>query len=216
MELALDEVNAAGGVLGRKLEIVVARRQRHAGRRGARRRGAGVARKGRDADGDVRVERRPRRRRLRQAAQDAVPRGRAADRQDRLGERQQVHVPPARVDVHADGDARARGGQARQEALGDRLSELRVRPVGHGGVQEADERPAERRPRVHRDRGAARQDRRGSGRAGAARRAARRDLLVAVRRRPRALRARRPAARPVQGPARCSTCWAASPSTSIR
>ena len=28
MELAVDEVNAAGGVLGRPLEIVVARRQR--------------------------------------------------------------------------------------------------------------------------------------------------------------------------------------------
>ena len=34
------------------------------------------------------------------------------------------------VDLHADGDAGARGGEARQEALGDRLSELRVRPVG--------------------------------------------------------------------------------------
>ena len=28
MELAVDEINAAGGVLGRQLEVVVARRQR--------------------------------------------------------------------------------------------------------------------------------------------------------------------------------------------
>ena len=34
-------------------------------------------------------------------------------------------------------DSRRR--QAQEEALGDRLSQLRVRPVGHGGVQEADE-----------------------------------------------------------------------------
>ena len=178
----------------------VPRRQRNARRRGARGRGAHVAREGRDADGHVPVQRRPRGRRLREAAQGAVPRGRAADGQDRLGERQQVHVPAARVHVHADGDARARGRQARQEALGDRLSQLRVRPVGHGGVQEADERAAERRPRVHRAGGAARQDRPGSGRAGAARRAARRDLLVALRPGPRALRARGPAARTLQGP----------------
>ena len=92
----VDEINAAGGVLGRPLELVVARRQRQSRRRGARRRGAALARKGRPADGDVLVGRRPRRRRPREAAQGAVPRLRAADRQDRLGERQQVHVPAAR------------------------------------------------------------------------------------------------------------------------
>ena len=88
MELALDEVNAAGGVLGRPLEI--------------------VSRDDNGSPGDaVRVAEElisrekvallmgtfpsnvgPRRRRPRQAAQGAVPRRRAADRQDRLGERQ--------------------------------------------------------------------------------------------------------------------------------
>ncbi len=47
MELAVAEINAAGGVLGRPLEIDLARRQRQSRRRGARRRGAPVARKGR-------------------------------------------------------------------------------------------------------------------------------------------------------------------------
>ena len=43
-ELAVEEVNAAGGVLGKKLAGDLARRQRQPGRRGARRRGAGLAR----------------------------------------------------------------------------------------------------------------------------------------------------------------------------
>ena len=57
-----------------------------------------------------------------------------------------------------------------------------------------------RRPRVRRDRGPARQDRRRPGHAGDRRREARCDLFVAVRPRPRALRARGRAARRVQGP----------------
>ena len=67
--------------------------------------------------------------------------------------------PPARLDVHADGDARARSREARQEALGDRVSQLRIRAIGHRRVQEADDRAAKRRPRVRRAGGAARQDR---------------------------------------------------------
>ena len=89
--------------------------------------------------------------------------------------------------------------EGRQEALGDRLSELRVRPGGDGGVQAADAGAAGRGPRIRRAGGAARQDRARRRRAGAARCAARRDLLVAVRSRPRALRPRRPVARTVQG-----------------
>ena len=96
----------------------VARRQRQPRRCGARGRGTSHARKGRHADGDIRVQRRARRGRSREAAQGALPRRRAAHRQDRLGERQPVHVPAARVDLHADGDARARGGEARRRSAG--------------------------------------------------------------------------------------------------
>ena len=46
-ELALEEINAAGGVLGRKLEIVSRDDGGTSGRRGARRRGAALAREGR-------------------------------------------------------------------------------------------------------------------------------------------------------------------------
>ena len=126
------------------------RRHRQPRRRGPRRRGAHLPRKGRAADGHVRVQRRPRRGRRREAAQGAVSRVGTPDRQDRLGKRQPVHVPAARVDVHADGDAGARGGEARQAALGDRLPELRVRAIGNGGVQAADDRAAGRRHRVRR------------------------------------------------------------------
>ena len=178
----------------------VARRQRQPRRCGARGRGTAVPRKGRHADGDVRVERRTRGGGPRQAAQGAVPGRGAADRQDRLGQRQPLHVPAARVDVHADGDARAGGGEAREEALGDHLPQLRIRAIGDRRVQEADDRAAGGRHRIRRAGCAARQDRPGPGRAGAARREARCDLLVAVRGRPRTLRPRRRAARPVQGP----------------
>ena len=40
MDLAVEEINAAGGVLGRPLEDRLARRQRQPGRCGPRRRGA--------------------------------------------------------------------------------------------------------------------------------------------------------------------------------
>ncbi len=162
-----------------------ARRQREPRRRGSRGRGADLARERRGARGRVPVEHRPRARRLREAEEVLLSRRRAADRQDHLGRRQQVHVPPASRHVHAGRDARARGRQAAQEALGARVSELRVRPVGDRRVQGAAEGRAARR-RVRRRAGAAaRQARRRQRRAGARRREARRDLQRAVRRRPR-------------------------------
>ena len=192
------------------------RRQRQSRRRGARRRGAAEPRAGGVPDRHLPVERRPRRRRLRQAAQGAVHRRRAADRQDRLGCRQRLHLPPAHLDLHADGDAHSRRRQAQEEALGDRLSQLRVRPVGDGGVQEAPQGEAARR-RVRRRAGAAaRQDRCRRGGAGAGRRQARRDLLLAVRRRPRQVRARGPDSAACSRAWKCSTCWPASRNISIR
>jgi branched-chain amino acid transport system substrate-binding protein len=148
MDLAVAEINAAGGVLGRPIEIVSRDDNGNPGDACASR-GAALARESGVADGNVRVERRPRGRRSRQAAESAVPRRRAAHRQDRLGVGQQVHVPAAGLDVHADGDARAGSGQSGEEALGDRVPELRVRPVRDGGVQAADDRAAVGRRRVH-------------------------------------------------------------------
>jgi branched-chain amino acid transport system substrate-binding protein len=55
------------------------------------------------------------RHRLRQAAQSAVPGGRAADRQDHLAERQSLHLPPAPLDLHAGGDAGARGAKLKKK-----------------------------------------------------------------------------------------------------
>ncbi len=146
IELAVEEVNAAGGVLGRKIEVVSRDDNGNPGdavrvaEELLSREGAVVP------DRHLPVERRPRRRRLRQAAQGAVHRRRAADRQDRLGLGQRLHVPPAHLDLHADGDAHPRRRQAEQEALGDRLSELRVRPVGDGRLQEAPQK--EKQPDV--------------------------------------------------------------------
>ena len=130
MELAVEEINAAGGVNGKKLAADHARRQRQPGRRGARGRGAGVAREGRRAGRHLPVEHRPGGDRLRQAEEVLLPRRRAAHRQDHLAERQPLHLPPAPRHLHAGRDAGARGGQAEEEALGGRLPQLRIRPVG--------------------------------------------------------------------------------------
>ena len=59
MELAVEEINAAGGVNGKKIELISARRQRQSRRRRARGRGAGVAREGRRADRHLPVQHRP-------------------------------------------------------------------------------------------------------------------------------------------------------------
>ena len=217
MELALAEVNAAGGVLGRPLEIVSRDDNGTPGDAVRVAEELTSREKVVDADRHISVERRPGRRRLRQAAQDSLSRRGAADRQDRLGKRQQVHVPAARVDVHADRDARARGGQAQQEALGNRVSQLRVWAIGHRGVQEADELFLQSGglefievavPLGKIDAGA--------GGAGAARRAAGRHLFVAVRRRTWPGSYARASCAASSTTVRCSTCWAANPNTWTR
>ena len=130
MELALEEINAAGGVNGRKLE---AGPRDDNGNPGDAVRAAEelVSREKVDVlAGTFLSNIGPGADRLRQAEEGVLPRRRAAHRQDRLAERQPLHLPPARLHVHAGRDAGARGGEAEEEALGDRLSELRVRPVG--------------------------------------------------------------------------------------
>ena len=216
MDLALAEVNAAGGVLGRPLEIVsrddngtpgdavrvaeeLVARERVVMLMGTFASNVGLA----VAD-------------FAQSAQGTVPRRGTPDRQDRLGERQSLHVPPARLHLHADSHAGTRSRKARQEALGDRVPQLRIRTIRHRGVQEADEFPAVGRPRVHRDRGAAGQDRCGPGRAGADRRRSpmRFSRRCSAPTLPASYARASCAACSRTGP--CSTCWAANPSISIR
>ena len=216
MELALEEIKRAGGVHGRKLELVS---RDDGGNPGdavrvaeeliARER---VAR----ADGHLRLQRRPGGREPRRAAQDPVRRLRAAHRQDRLGERQPLHLPAAAFDLHADRDADPGGGEAEEAALGDRLSELRVRAVGHRLIQEA---------------ACAGPARRGVRRRAGARRWARSTPARSCRRSPRQSPTRSSArcspptcrsscARATRAACSrtpwCSTCSPASPSTSIR
>lgn len=136
--LALDEINAAGGINGNKLEVI-----------------------SRDDNGNpgdtVRV------------AQELVAREQVkllfggylsntglalADyaKQRRIfflaaghsptrssGRTATSHVPSAAVDLHAGRDARARSREAQEEALGARVSELRVRPIRGGHLQASAE-----------------------------------------------------------------------------
>src|SRR5229473_2608147 len=176
----------------------VARRRRHARRCGAGRRGADFARAGGGADGHFRLQRRAGGGESCAAAQAGVPGGGAAHRQDRVGKRQPLHLPPAAFDLHAGRDAGPRSRQAEEKALGDRGSELRIRAVRRRFVQEAADPGAARR-RVRRRAGAAaRQDRRRRARAGAAGGQAGGGLQRLVCGGFAEVRARRQYARPVQ------------------
>ena len=79
----------------------LARRRRQSGRSGARRRRTGDARRRRHDRRHVPVQYRPRGHQFRRPEESVLPRRRAADRQDHLAERQQIHLPPARLDLHA-------------------------------------------------------------------------------------------------------------------
>ena len=95
MELAVEEINAAGGVLGKKLEVIS---RDDNGNPGDAVRVAEelVSREKVDVlIGHLPVQHRPGGDRLRQAEEGVLPRRRAAHRQDRLGERQPLHLPPA-------------------------------------------------------------------------------------------------------------------------
>ena len=59
MELAVEEINAAGGVNGKKIELITRDDNAQPRRRGARGRGAGLAREGRRAGRHLPVEHRP-------------------------------------------------------------------------------------------------------------------------------------------------------------
>ena len=108
MELAVDEINAAGGVNGQKIELIT---RDDNGNPGDAVRVAEelVSREKVDVlAGTFLSQHRPGDHRLRQAEEDLLPGRRAAHRQDRLAERQPLHLPPAAVDLHAGGDAGAR------------------------------------------------------------------------------------------------------------
>ena len=124
----------------------LARRPGQAGRGRQGRRAAALARQG-GADFRLAVlAYRPGAGLLGQAAQDALSRRRAAGRRAGLGQGQQLHLPPASLDLHAGGDARGRSGQAQgSQALGDDRAELRLRQGRRRGVQENPDQAASRR-----------------------------------------------------------------------
>ncbi len=215
-ELAVEEVNAAGGVLGRKIEVVSRDDNGNPGdavrvaEELLSREGASILIGTFPSNVGLAVAD------FAKQTQGAVHRRRAADRQDRVGRRQRLHLPPAHLDLHADGDADSRCGQAEEEALGHRLSQLRIRPVGDGGLQEADEGEAAGRRVRHRAGHAARQDRRRRRGPGAGRRQARRDLLLAVRSPTSPSSCAKASSAASSRASRCSISWPASPSISTR
>src|SRR2546429_522302 len=94
----------------------------------------------------------------------------------KIGELNSYKVFPAFLERPAARGAYSAGSQARQEARGDRVSELRVRPVGDRVVQKAAVASAARGGVRRRAGAGARQDRRRRGGPGARGRQARRHL----------------------------------------
>ena len=131
-ELAIEEINAKGGVLGRKLEVISRDDGANPGD-AVRVAEELVTREGVNIIAGTFLSH------IGLAVtefagkkQGVLPGRRAADRQDHLAERQPLHLPAARLDLHAGGDADAARRRGEEEALGAGLSELRVRPVGGG------------------------------------------------------------------------------------
>ncbi|MCK7496427.1 MAG: hypothetical protein MZW92_40105 [Comamonadaceae bacterium] len=110
-------------------------------------------------------------------------------------------------------DAGARGREARQEALGDRLPELRVRPGG-GRQRSSALMIARARPDVEfvrAGRAARARSTPGRGGAGADRRQARRDLLRRCSAPTWRASCARASCAACSRTARCSTCWRGEP-----
>ncbi len=80
-----------------------------------------------------------------------------------LSQGQSLHVPPAAGHLRAGGDARRRSGQTAGEEMGDDRAELRIWPVRRRRVQEAAVRQAARHSVGRRAMAAAGQDRRRRG-----------------------------------------------------
>ena len=96
-ELAVEEINAKGGVLGKKLEVISRDDGANPGD-AVRVAEELITREGvRAHRRHVPVQHRPRGHRLRQQEEGVLPRRRAAHRQDHLAERQPLHLPPARL-----------------------------------------------------------------------------------------------------------------------
>jgi branched-chain amino acid transport system substrate-binding protein len=143
MELALDEINAAGGVAGKKIELVTRDDNANPGD-AVRVAEELVSREKVDVltgtflshIGLAVTDFAKQRKVLFLAAEPLT---------DKIvwEQRQPLHLPPAPLDLHAGGDAGARGRQAEEEALGHGLPQLRVRPVGGGHAFKTCSRPAQ-------------------------------------------------------------------------
>ena len=121
-QLAVDETNAAGGLLGRRVEVIS---RDDAGKPEDATRLATELMTSENVAliTGLFVERRPRGGGLRIKKSDCFRRGRTAERRSGLGERQSLHLPAAAEHLHAVCDAGRRSRQASGEALGDHCAE---------------------------------------------------------------------------------------------
>ena len=136
MELAVDEINAAGGVNGKKLELITRDDNANPGD-AVRVAEELVSREKVDADAGTFLSN------TGLAVADFAKQKKffflagepLTDKITWQGGNQ-LHLPPAPRHLHAGRDAGARSRQAEEEALGRRLPQLRIRPVGRRRVQE--------------------------------------------------------------------------------
>lgn len=123
MELAVDQINASGGLLGKKVELVT--RDDNASPGDAVRAAEELlSREKVDVLTGTFLSHRLGIDRFCQAKKGFLSRQRAADRQDRLAKWQSLHLPLAAIHLHASCDAGARSGRAQEKTLGDCVSQL--------------------------------------------------------------------------------------------
>ena len=117
-EMAIEEINAKGGVLGKKLEVISRDDGANPGE-AVRVAEELVTREGVcDDRRHVPVPHRARGHELCRTEEGLLPRRGAAHRQDHLAERQQIYIPPSCHDLHAGRDADAGGDRREEESAG--------------------------------------------------------------------------------------------------
>ena len=123
-QLAVEEINAAGGINGKKLVVIS---KDDGGKPADAQTAANELVSSENVvmlTGTFLSNIGLARQRLRQAEEGFLPGGRAVDRCHHLVEGQSLHLPPASLQLHAGGDAGGRGGEAAGQALGDDRAEL--------------------------------------------------------------------------------------------
>ena len=123
-QLAVEEINAAGGINGKKLVVIS---KDDGGKPADAQTAANELVSSENVamlDWHVPVQHRSGCLRFRQPEESVLPGRGASDRRDHLVQGQSLHLPPASLQLHAGGDAGGRSRKTARQALGNDRAEL--------------------------------------------------------------------------------------------